>query len=303
MSTLTSPPDTSRRAVIFGGRSWIGYQLATQLQRLGWSVLCTTTSVQTVLPHPQNDQWNQPELCPVEYVTLQSSDEASQLLLREQPSVVINLLIGTTEVDFNLNQTIASLSEQVGAYYVYASSALALDGYENEPLVESLPPRSVSEYGVFKGRCEQDLENRSGLAALILRFSSIHGWSPWKDTRTVVLLKKAARGERITVNQGVMQNRCTDIRLTESIVALIQKRATGVAHLGTSDCSEEYVFLNRLANAFGFDGENIVLDQPRAINLTVIPDLGVHPNGAILEADTISELRLSSDLAPYKNMM
>lgn len=280
----------SKQAVILGGRSWVGFRLAQQLYIAGWSVICTTT-VKT-----DNLQIEE-----IDFVEVGSNEDISKLIDANQPNVIINLSIGIKERDFFTHQLAAKSAEKIDALYVYSSSALALDGYQqDELLLESLKPLSDSPYGIFKGRCEIDLNSRENLRSLILRFSSIHGWSPWKDSRTVALLKRVSSGEEIKVNQGVIQNRCTDIKLAECIYSLINHQKTGVAHIGTSDASEEIDFLKRLSTAFGYSANCIVADEIRSVNLAVIPSLGLHPKGALTEADTINLLLTDSKLQKYK---
>lgn len=280
--------------MVLGGRSWVGYRLAEQLHQSGWKVLCTTSG------KPPRPSFAADSAHPCGYVQNTGGESVGQLIDMEQPEAVINLRIGITEHDFLTHKIAANAAERANALYVYASSALALDGYEGEPLVESLPPKSISEYGQFKQRCENDLRQRAELAFLILRFSSLHGWSPWKDTRTVSLLKKMAANEVIVVNRGVVQNRCSDTVFAEIVAGLISKRSNGVAHVGTSDSSEELDFLKRLATAFGYSPTNIQPGVERAVNLAVIPQLGLHRYGPLTEADTLAQLVASKHLAPYR---
>lgn len=273
-------------ALILGARSWIGYHLAQQLQTAGWKILLTSS--------------HQCVVSGKEFLACSSADEANNLLEQFQPHLVVNLLVGISESEYAINATVLRYSQRKGAFYVFASSALALDGYKSEPLVESLLARSVSDYGIFKGRCEQALRESSDCSYLILRFSSIHGWSPYKATRTVNLLEKIRRAERVEVSSGVIQNRLTDQALVKTISSLIAARSTGIAHLGTDDHSEELDFLRKLAETFGYSSETIVEGEPRPVNLAVVPELGRSPDGRILERDTLNQLLSNPQLQQYK---
>ncbi len=278
-----------RRALIIGARSWIGFHLTECFQEAGWDVVATSS--QANCKQPSGRPFSQ----------LAKGQALKPLFESVKPDLVINLSIGISEEDFSLHCALASLCAESGVFYVYASSALALDGYDKEPLVESLPAKSISAYGKFKGRCEESLLNFSGLDCLILRFSSIHGWGPYKDSRTVHLLEKVAAGEQVEVSRGVWQNRLTDKALCAAIVKLVESSKTGVVHLGAQDSSEEIDFLKRLAEAFGCSSENIVAGEPRDVNLFVIPDTASEILSGASEMDTINQLLSRAELARYKN--
>lgn len=285
MSTPNSRHE-GKGALILGARSWIGYHLGRQLESVGWQVKGTSSRARTTEAN--------------EFYQLDSVGGVTALLDQLQPQIIVNLLIGTTEKEYAIHKNALRHVQDDNSYYVYASSALALDGYTTEPLVESLAPRSVSEYGQFKGRCEQLITESRDADCLILRFSSIHGWSPYKASRTVNLLEKVRHGETVQVDTGVLQNRLTDQMLSETIVSLVSRRAVGVAHIGTDDSSEEVDFLRRLAELFGYSPEHIIERKPRPVNLAVIPELGRHPDGAIYEADTLNQLLKNPALQMYK---
>lgn len=281
----------------------MGHSLSQKLLEEGYRVVCTTSrdtaglaeKIKSISPGPTTGG-------SVSFAQVRSSDDAERLIDRRRPNVVMNLRIGIGRDDFKLHQAAAHAIEKLDGHYVYSSSALALDGHDfSTSLTEDVPAVSNSAYGQFKGRCEGDIGLRTNLRALVLRFSSIHGWSPWKDTRTVSLLKRVAAGEQIQVNPGIIQNRLSDRLLAETICFLICKGETGIAHIGTVDSSEEIAFLKRLARNFGLPDENITLGgESRLINLAVVPEKGLHPSGNKTETETIADLCNREELASYK---
>ena len=281
-------------ALIFGARSWVGYRLSDELIKSAMAVVGTTTQSTEDLPKHFGDS--------ATLLTVNTTDEVTKLVAQCKPRVVVNLRYGVDQKEFEFHQAAAAASEKANAPYVYSSSALALDGYGmDHELVEELPVFSVSDYGKFKGKCELDLIERTGLQSLALRFSSIHGWSPWKDCRTEALLKQISVGETVQVAQRIVQNRMSDRFLAETICSLILKQAVGVAHIGTSDSSEEVDFLGKLANTFGYAAQNIYKGTTKPLNLAVVPNLGMHPSGPKTETDTLNDLLDRPELARYKN--
>lgn len=291
MSIPNSRPDNIPKILIYGGRSWVGFHIQRQFSSAGSEVICTTSSDPSRLPLAYEK---------TRFVRSSGVSSSVELLEAESPDIVINLLIGTTEQDYAVHAAIAKQARENRIYYIYASSALALDGYPaNTKLEEHLCASAISEYGKFKQRCEEVLLKMGELQSLILRFSSIHGWSPYKETRTVALLGKVAAGEFIEVSRGVVQNRCTDVHLAETVHNLAMGKVTGVAHIGAGDCSEEVDFLRLLAETFGYSSESIIAAGERNVNLAVVPKKGLHPKGAIDEAHTLRQLCAMPELKKY----
>ena len=267
MSIQTSPP-SERSVFIAGGRSWIGYHLTNCLEALHWQVSASSS---------------QPSAAG--FSKLATVQDVDALLSRASPAVIVNLLIGIDEEHWKIHQAFLRWAQENKAHYIYASSALALDAYRGEPLHEEMPANAVSEYGRFKARCEGSLHEARSLDASILRFASIHGWSPYKDTRTEVLLRKVAAGETIEVSPGVIQNRLTDTILCSAIANIVDRRELGTFHLGPVDSSEEIEFLRSLATAFGHSDSGITAGEQRDVNLVVIPGAAA----ARIDLETITE--------------
>lgn len=276
------------RILVLGARSWIGYRLSEQSISNDWEFHGTSSS---------EVPWNF-----VQHVAT-NPDDFKSLILQIVPDVVVNLLRGEDENGFLCHEVSMDACLQVDAHYLYASSALALDGYGGQELVDSLTAKSISEYGIFKGRCEDAVLAMPRLRGLVLRFSSIHGWSPCRPSRTESLLDKVVAGESINVQAGVVQNRLSDLCLAKCIAKLISNRTVGVVHLGASDSSEEYDFLRRVAVAFGYSGDAIVKSGRRDVNLALTPTvpevLGLPLS---TEGETIEALLTMKELSRFKNV-
>ena len=247
---------TVGRVLVLGARSWIGFRLTEAMRRLDPGVKVTGTS----------------RSAPRDGAFLEADDLPDfDVAIRElRPDAVVNLLRGEDAKGRAIHGGIASLCAGLGIHYTFASSALALDGYRRTELTEDLPPCSETPYGVFKAACELDLR-RIGGEWLVLRFASIHGWSPWKPSRTEAFLARLAGGETVTVDRGVLQNRLEDRVFAEAVAQAVLDRRTGTLHLGATDCSEELDFLRRLAVAFGQPSGLVVPGGDRAVNLVVWP--------------------------------
>ncbi len=279
---------TVGRMLVLGARSWIGFRLAEALDRMNPVVVVVGTSRGT----DSNGRFVPASVLP-DYLSL----------VREQrPAWVINLLRGEDEQGRAIHAGVAALCAREGIHYTFASSALALDAYRGVELTEDLPPRSETPYGQFKAACESDLQ-RTGGEWLVLRFASIHGWSPWQKTRTESFLGRLAAGEAVKVDRGVVQNRLQDTVFAEAVAQAVLDRRTGTLHLGTTDSSEELVFLRRLAAAFGHPADLVVEGRERKVNLVVQPGrlLELYPGRfERTEAETIEGLLSCPQLRQYR---
>lgn len=280
------------KMLILGLSSWIGF-LLSQRMTVGEDLEVLGTSRQRSFNVP----WAK---------CLQVDDYSAYLdvLSAHRPLTVLNLLRGEDDPDFLLHQQIVEYCCRCGARYIYASSALALDGYpEGTDLVESLAPNSITPYGNFKGLCERSLVT-SGARHLILRFSSIQGCVPHKRTRNELFLEKVSTGAPVVVDGGVIQNRLFDRAFVDAVHGLIRSDAEGVYNFGTVDSSTEVSFLRRQAEVFGWD-PSLVLEGPcRGVNLAlntskIIAELG--SQFSLTEEQTLESLRQCEGLKRYIN--
>lgn len=250
--------------LILGARSWIGFRLTEAiLKNLPHAVIQGTTSSQSLKSVQPGH---------ADFQSAQTSDDIKKLLKQKPYSIVINLLRGEDVAGLEIHRQIATECFKAGVRYVYASSALALDGYDfNEILTEDLSAKSITPYGQFKGACEDYLKdvypNEDWLA---LRFSSIQGWSPWKPSRNEAFLTKLQQSQIIKVSRGIKQNRLYDEIFAQAVVQLIyEPKSRGIFHLGTDDQSEEIDFLKTVAKTFGYHQESIQEDGEKKVNLAL----------------------------------
>jgi dTDP-4-dehydrorhamnose reductase len=252
---MPNPP----RWLVMGAGSWLGHLLLEQEAAAGAQLFGTIHRQQP------NDLPASVQLQPAH-----SADDYLRWVEEFKPDILVNFLRGEDEAGFSVHTTLADHCRRHGIFYVYLSSVLALDGYQGEELREELPPRSITPYGQFKACCENYLQEKGG-EALVVRFASAQGWVPHKPTRNEMFLSKIARGEKVTVDTGVSQNRLPADWLMEALRALAGQRISGVVHLGATDASEELDFLRREAAAFGWSPQLVEAGRARAVNLNCRP--------------------------------
>ncbi len=252
--------DDRPTVLILGAASWLGYLLITQLQvlrryRLVGSLHQQILSIGDGIHLFQANHVHQ-------YLEALDSYE---------PKIVVNFLRGEDENGLYLHNEVIKYCKNKSTHYIYASSALALDAYHNIDLTENLLAKSQSAYGSFKAKCEE-LLYPSPINWTILRFASVQGWVPHKATRNEKFLSKLCQGEKVRVDRGVFQNRMFANVLIKGVLEVIQENITGVLHFGTTDFSEEFSFLKRLAIAFGYADKMVMEGMiERNVNLVTIP--------------------------------
>lgn len=247
--------------MVLGAGSWLGYVLMQKLYISNPKITLGGTFYNKKITFPYD----------VELYGARTKEEYISKLNTFNPTVVINLLRGEMEEDWDLHKSLIQYVEQNKIYYIYASSVLALDGYRNRDLVETLTANSKIGYGLFKAKCEHLLYDSSANWS-ILRFASVQGWVPHRPTRNEIFLRKLVEGKEIFVDQGVIQNRMYADLMLEGIVEIMSQRIQGILHFGTTDGSDELSFLRMQADIFRFSPDLI---QPsnnvRNANLVCVP--------------------------------
>lgn len=276
--------------MVLGAASWLGYLLVDQLASIPRYRVFGSLHIQ------------QPNLpASVTFFRAGRSREYIKALEQYQPEVIVNFLRGEDSEGAAINDAVINYCSVNNGHYVYASSALALDGYEDILLSEDLLGKSKSIYGRFKAACEAAIL-KGNITCSIIRFSSVQGWVPHKVTRTESFLRKMRAGEAVQVDRGVVQNRMVADLLVEAIEEIIHSTAEGVFHFGTTDASEEYHFLRNLAITFGYDSDRVIAGSQKDINISLLPGKNVKQLAGKFcqtEADTLSYLRNLSALSAY----
>ena len=270
------------KILVLGVNSWIGTRLVMALSDSKYKLI--GTSRRNSNPH---------NLQRLEMYQCNLPKDYSNLIQHSDADVVINLLRGEKESDFIIHESIVGACKLKNIFYCYASSALALDGYDyTDRLTEDLEAKASSEYGVFKARCEAQILNEESLRSLILRFSSIQGWPRHKVARNELFCRKIINGEEVFVDRGIIQNRLYDQDFVNMIIMLLMDNKEGVYHLGATDSSEEFFFLKKICKRFGLDEGLVLQGNKKLVNANLIVDkfLREYPAYSFSENDTLDKL-------------
>lgn len=250
-----------KRILILGSTSWLGSALLKRLNANKEEYQLITTIYK-----------NKIELdADIKVINAQELKDYQTALQTFKPNVIVNFLRGENEEGYNIHRSIIDFCNKEKSHYIYASSVLALDAYDNIDLTEDILARSLSEYGIFKGNCEEMLYN-SKIDWTVLRFSSLQGYCAHKHTRNEAYLSRLFNGEEIYVDSGVVQNRMFVDDMTLIVKKIIEKTIKGIIHIGTIDSSDEIDFLRKQANLFGYSSDRVQESgNQRNVNLNCIP--------------------------------
>lgn len=281
------------KILVLGSSSWLGCLLLEELSLKFPNAQLAATVYKQKLDFDFN----------VKLYHANSLKDYKSILNDFQPTVIVNFLRGEDNEGLLLHKTLIDYTRLIDAYYVYASSALALDAYVGKELTEEVMANGKSEYGLFKATCEQYLYDSSSKWC-ILRFASVQGWVKHKLTRNENLLLKLSKGEKIIVDKGVYQNRMLANLMIRGIADLINYKTEGIIHFGAIDSSDEVDFLRRQAEIFGYSPKLIEMsDKERKVNLVCVPNRIFNILGEsyrIKESDTLKDLNAIFELQKYK---
>tara|TARA_B110000091_G_C13817902_1_gene478896 strand:- start:2699 stop:3559 length:861 start_codon:yes stop_codon:yes gene_type:complete len=280
------------KILVLGSTSWLGYLLLEELSIKIPQIPLASTIYKNKIDFNFN----------VKLFNASNLQDYNSILDEFQPTVIVNFLRGEDDNGMLLHKALINYADKTEAYYVYASSALALDAYSGIELTEKILANGKSDYGLFKAKCEQALYDSTSKWC-ILRFASVQGWVHHKLTRNENLLKNLSKGEKIIVDSGVSQNRILANLMIKGIVDLIILKTEGIIHFGTVDSSDEVDFLQKQAELFGYSSKLIERSPvDRNVNLVCVPNRIFNILGEtyrVSEDDTLQSLIEITELKRY----
>jgi len=271
-----------KKILILGSASWLGSLMLSKLDPSKFDI--SATYFNTFL------NFNKP----LDLIEAKLISDYGSFLKSIEPQIIVNFLRCDNEKDLKIHELIVDYCREIkSTHYIFCSSVLALDAYENNLLTESLTANSKSEYGIYKSKCEQMLYDEK-FQYSILRFASLQGYCKHKIIRNEYLLRQLKIGEKIRVDQKVFQNRMCADDAVDIMIKIIELKSAGIIHLGTTDASDEIDFLRKQAVYYGYDSDRIMAKEyVRNANLNCIPNKihEIYPESKHFnEADTLKKI-------------
>lgn len=158
----------------------------------------------------------------------------------------------------------ASAAADVDAAFVYVSSDYVFDGTAG-PYLEESAVRPISAYGASKLEGEVAVSEACA-RSLVVRTNVVYSWDPDGQNFLMQVRNKLSAGQKIKVPMDQWNTPTYAPDLAAGILDLLDKRATGLFHIGGPDFMDRYRLGLKIAAAFGLDGTTIQPVLTRDLN-------------------------------------
>lgn len=161
-----------------------------------------------------------------------TQDNIFEILLHIKPTVIISALRGNFNSQVLCHQHIADYVLNHNCKFIFISSANVFDAYSKYPSYEYEKTLSQSIYGHFKIKIENMLMKLPPKKWAILRLPMVFG----KHAPRIEEIKQLANEHApIEVFPNLIINVTSDDKVAQQIHYIINRKKTGIFHLGSTD--------------------------------------------------------------------
>lgn len=172
------------------------------------------------------------------------ADDVYELLVKIKPSVIVSALRGSFQDQLEAHELMITYAQESGCRIVFLSSANVFDAFTNYPSYEHDKTLSQSIYGKLKIRIETLLmrllpEEQYAIVRLPMVFGV--GSPRVQELKNQLLL-----GDPIEVFPHLVMNTTTDAKLCQQVHYIINRKLSGIFHLGSTDLIHHKEFIHEL---------------------------------------------------------
>src|SRR5690606_5061365 len=161
-----------------------------------------------------------------------TQDDIFEILLHIKPTIIISALRGNFNSQVLCHQHIADYVLNHNCKFIFISSANVFDAYSKYPSYEYEKTLSQSIYGHFKIKIENMLMKLPPKKWAILRLPMVFG----KHAPRIEEIKQLANEHApIEVFPNLIINVTSDDKVAQQIHYIINRKKTGIFHLGSTD--------------------------------------------------------------------
>ncbi|WP_052112002.1 sugar nucleotide-binding protein [uncultured Dokdonia sp.] len=172
------------------------------------------------------------------------NDDVYELLRQVQPSVIISALRGPFTDQLEAHELMVGYAQETGCRIIFLSSANVFDAFSNYPSYENDKTLSQSIYGKLKIRVETLLmRHLPEEQYAIVRLPMVFGVG---SPRIQALKNELLLGDAIEVFPHLVMNTTTDAKLRQQIHYIINRKLSGIFHLGSTDLIHHKEFIHEL---------------------------------------------------------
>ena len=177
-------------------------------------------------------------------------DSLEPILKEVKPKLIISALRGNFNAQVEAHEQIVDYIKNKNCRILFLSSANVFDSFRHFPSYEYDKTLSESKYGHFKIKIENKLFRLLVGKYIIARLPMIFGLNA---PRTLEIDEAVKKNKFIEVFPNTIINVNSDIRLSQQIHYLINKKKTGLYHLGSSDLISHHDFIKMIVEKRHFN--------------------------------------------------
>ena len=214
-----------------------------------------------------------------------------------KPTIIIHLA-AVSDIDYcqkhrseaeavNLAGTrnVVEAAKKADCYLIFMSSVMVFDGRKGDGYDEEDKPQSLNVYGQTKLAAEE-LVKQSNLKWLIVRLTTLYGWQPKRARLNPIswMLNELAADRKLEMVTDRYTNPIDNLTASKAIWQLIDKKLTGIYHIGGQDVVSRYEWAKAVARVFGYSTKLIT-----PVTSGVFTSLAPRPKYAILKTERIEK--------------
>ncbi|WP_108670327.1 sugar nucleotide-binding protein [Peribacillus acanthi] len=187
-----------------------------------------------VLPLPDDKQFQ---------LEVKETEKIKELIQNIRPDYVISCLRGDFQEQLKFHRVLAEEVKDLPTRIYYFSTANVFDGDYSRHHTEKDQPGAQSEYGKFKIKCEEILQDALKDKAIIIRIPMMWGTD---SPRLHQLKESLSNQEAIDAYTNLELNNLMDTMLAKQLRYLIENDLKGIFHLASEDTMVHAEFIEQL---------------------------------------------------------
>ena len=218
-------------------------------------------------------------------------DDIYEILEALEPNVIISSLRGNFNSQIIAHQHILDYIKTHKCRLIFLSSANVFDAYSKYPSYEKDKTLSESIYGRFKIKIENAIMRLPKNKWTIIRLPMVLGTNSPRIEEIKLNIKEKTTVE---VFPNLVMNVTTDNKLTQQIHYIINRKKTGIFHLGSTDLVHHDDFIKDLISSMG--DYNPIYKQVFTTNderyLAVLPKHNKLPKNLQIESHDVVKISI-----------
>lgn len=204
-----------------------------------------------------------------------------------------------TKINVEGPKNVIKACKQIDSKLIFMSTDFVFDGRNKGYYTEEDIPNPINHYAKTKFDAELAIIN-SGIDYLICRTAVLYGWNNEKLNFVTWILKQLQNKESINIVTDQINNPTYVRNLSEIILKLIEKKASGIYHTAGDDAMSRYEIAIKCAEVFVYN-KNLI-NPIESLNQVAIRPKNVSLNITKLKSFLDSELKCLSLLEGLKDM-